>query len=378
MKKNKRTIVMILGASIFSSALFFNAVSERTEITPEQLCEDAANGILSDENIDITHPPTSSQIIAADPKGIKNAYDSFQSAAKYFSNRNDGIHRALIFPKGTYKIDNYTDSVRDKKLPPNQQIQSVRFSNSSNFRIVGCNAKINVKGDFHKTELLRFSNGMSLPQQNAIIPFMFSGCSSFGVYGVDQDGSSKGYGLELNGNVNLMSRDLSKRIIESGGHGIYTKGCHDYQFSNLNIHHFSTDGFVIGAGGSDKPNLKRCGNNYHYIIADTNGKINHVLSSNNARQGISVIQAVNLTVTDSIFSETGRTGLKGMEVNPKMPGFSPQAGVDIEPDFDITPVCVANCNLAQGRLYYLADKKTNNIAFNKCQFRDNIGRLEVR
>lgn len=341
--------------------LMMNKVHAFTELSNEEICEmPVKTTLIADEEfIDITKPSPESGIPAADKSGKKDSYHSFLAAAKYFSNSK--TKRVLILPQGTYKIDKYIGGAE-------KGIQSIVYENASHFKIISCNARITVKGDFTRTRGRELGSmpGRFSPIESAVIPFKFVNCHDFGLYGVGNKHS--GHGLELNGNVNLMSRDA--KTIEGGGHGIATAGSTNYEISNVYIHHFSGDGILIGSGVKLQPVIKRDGQ-YTKVQIDQNLKITNLKVSNNARQGITIGQARKVLISDSSFNNSGRTGL-GQTTNPNFPGYSPQAGMDIEPNHMSKPSCYLNCTSGVPRYLY-AEKATGDIRVINSKFIDNKG-----
>src|SRR5690606_19150514 len=109
--------------------------------------------------------------------------------------------------------------------------------------------------------------------------------------------------LEIRGQVDQMTR--AKNLTELGGHLLTFNRCSNVKVSDVYVHHAQTDGIYINNKSRDFT-------------------FNRVRSSNNARQGMSIIDLINGHFEDCLFSETGFTG-------GKYGGHSPQAGVDIEP-----------------------------------------------
>lgn len=350
------------------------ATDALSTMTPEELCRAQKVKALPKNAVDILS-------FGADPKGKRDSYDAFIKASQFLSNKNDSVHRVLVLPTGSYLLDRFADGtfktftkkiseakknnvvlpVEDTKLG-----NHIVFENASDFRIIGCDAVINVKGNFYRgsTDRIAVVSGEDYyyPERVSLTPFFFKKTKDFGVYGYSQKGK---YGLELNGNVDKMSRDLSRRQLEATGIGIITSYARNYTFSNLDIHHFSVDGLTIGSGGHAVH--KKIGDKtYTYALTDYNGTIQNVRSTNNGRQGMSVIAVRKLVVRDSIFSYTGRTGLNN-KVNLQFPGFSPQSGVDVEPNHSTTPREYAK------NKFILQDYLTQDIRFYDSRFENNVG-----
>jgi hypothetical protein len=99
-------------------------------------------------------------------------------------------------------------------------------------------------------------------------------------------------------------------------------------------HHFSADGITVG-GNSE--------------LSDQRFRIDNVTSINNARDGLSIIQARSGTISNSTFENNGRTGTYG--------NHPPAAGMAIEPE----------------RRPPQEDLYTGLITIDNCQFLENIG-----
>lgn len=153
---------------------------------------------------------------------------------------------------------------------------------------------------------------------HAVIPFLVVDSSNFSVEG-----------FEVNGNVQLTTRDPG--VVEGWSYGLHTANCHDYELRDLYIHHTGTDGILLG----------------HGTPADKNIIVQNVILANNARQGMSVLSVRGMSVKDSYFLDTGRTG-------GEYGNHAPSAGVDIEPEGE-------------------ADVQTGEIVFQNCEFSGNRG-----
>lgn len=316
-------------------------------------------------------------------------YDVIKSAADYISNQDFSRVFAkttkkltLVFPKGVYNINRY---YFDVKKSQNAKIKdemnfwaasNIVFKKASNFEIVGCDAVINIKGDFRRfadedtgeksrdgtAELYK-----SFARQ--IIPFAFLEDSHFSISG-----------FELNGNVSLMTKDtqvslpdgsvLPIRIFESKSHGITTSGCNDYEMSNLYIHHFAADGIYLGEGLVD-----RIINQAGLIVRDSvekDGSVSNVICANNARQGLSVGFSKNIKISDSWFLNTGDT-------EGRYGSHAPTAGIDVEPtagsETKVSFYIAQYQPLLQRTLTIekLGDNHTQNIQVDKCLFNNNQG-----
>jgi hypothetical protein len=212
----------------------------------------------------------------------------------------------IFFPAGMYKIGRYHDGKTGLK--------DIVFTNCNGLKITGQNAVISVFGNFYRP-ITRRGKKHVFSNVSAIIPFRFVGCNNLYIEGI-----------EINGNVNEMTRE--KGVNETGGHLLLFVNSTNVNLSNLKLHHAQTDGIMITGAKSE-----------NFIVKN-------VISSNNARQGMSIIKLRNGTFINCSFINTGITeGNYGRH--------APSAGVDIEPD--------------------RRDEIVRNIKFDSCLFENNAG-----
>lgn len=252
--------------------------------------------------------------------GIADDYSALKKAALYAS-QNPGTK--LLFPPGHYFINRkQTKSFKTQKID-NEHIYYYLNGN----KIGGCRAKISVKGDFHRAVALKRGE-YHYSDTSQIVPFFFVDSKNFVLQG-----------FELNGNVDKMTRD--DPLLEEWGDGVITVNSSDYEIRNMYIHHFSRDGLLLGIGFPT------------YSFADKNAKVTDVISSNNARQGMSIGQLRGGHFLRCTFQFTGQTGGK------YLPHY-PQAGVDIEPEFSVNSSPRTESN-------------TGDLVFDQCKFKYNRG-----
>ena len=254
------------------------------------------------------------QTLGATGDGETDDYEALHSVAVYAS-AHPGV--TLVFPEGTYRIARHivTDG------PGKNDVKNVIYEGLNDVHLVGCNAKIDLKGDFHRAADVMEGNFWR-SYSHWVAPFLISDSVNFSIEG-----------FEINGNVQLTTRDPG--VAEGNGYGVFVRRSSDYTLRHLDIHHIGTDGILLGGDS---------------FVADKNATVHDVACRNNARQGMSVIQVRGLTVTDSQFLDTGRTeGSYG----PHSPG----AGVDVEPN--TAPPTV--------------DVTTGEIVFEGCEFKRNLG-----
>lgn len=213
--------------------------------------------------------------------GITNDYQAFLKAVNTI-NKNKGGE--IFLPKGNYFIGEYNDGSTD--------YNKLTFIDNDGLKIYGNGAIISVQGAIDR-KVTRKSKGKLFSKIFAIEPLRIIRCKNVIIEG-----------LEINGNVNLMTRD--KGVVESGKHLILIRDCENIRLKDLTLHHSQTDGLYIG--GSSK------------IVFGTN-----IVSKNNARQGMSITGLIDGTFINCNFSNTGFTdGSYGHH--------GPSAGVDIEPN----------------------------------------------
>lgn len=145
-------------------------------------------------------------------------------------------------------------------------------------------------------------------------------------------------------------RDQHIGITGEFGMGIELRTCSNIRIINCNIKDCWGDGIYVGLGMS-------------------NVFIDNVLSNNNRRQGMSVIDVDGLFVTNSAFNNTN--------------GTAPQAGIDFEPNFAterIKNVLLSNVttkgNIGSGLLFALNNLNDAEVSVNVTNYtstQDNVG-----
>lgn len=245
--------------------------------------------------------------------GVTNDYGALQLAAEAVC-KSPGA--TLVFPKGTYLIDEYRITGGPNKNP----VQNIRYVGCSATTIRGINAKIEVKGDFRRTADYKDGNDKA-SYETSVIPFEMVNSFDFQITG-----------FELAGNIEKTTRDAG--VLGGIAAGILTTNCHGYSIEDVFVHGFSGDGILLGANSD---------------LADQQVRLVRVRSTHNARQGLGILQVRQAEIVDSVFSDNGRTGAYGSHV--------PAAGVTIEPI----------------RFPPKEDLYTGLITFNRCRFEENVG-----
>jgi polygalacturonase len=240
--------------------------------------------------------------------GVTDNYAALRAAAAAINAAGGGT---LYFPPGAYYVARY----RGDGLTP--QASNISYVNCTNLTIEGYGAKVMVNGNFD-----RASGG------NIVIPFNLYNCSNFTLEG-----------LEIAGDVDQERN--STDLVEAYAYGIATSQCSNYTIRDVYVHGFQTDGIYLGGSNS---------------IADRNATLINVVSSGNARQGLSIIQLYGGQFIGCTFEDTGLTNATATNVG----GYgwhNPGTGVDVEPN----------------RWGSTIDVNTGNLDFENCTFSNNLG-----
>jgi hypothetical protein len=234
--------------------------------------------------------------------GKHDDYAALLKVVDYVNSKGKG---EVYFPPGNYYIAAFHDGKND--------IRDLQFENCDGLYIHGPNAVISVNGNFKRT-VTKETNKHKFSNILAVKPLKINHCKNVSIKS-----------LEIDGNVNEMLRDTG--VVEVGGGLLTILESQNVTLSNLSLHHSQTDGLNIQ------------GNSTKNVIAKG------IVSSNNARQGMSIIGLTDGTFTDCKFINTGITeGTYGKH--------APAAGVDIEP---------------------IHKQPVNNIHFINCLFENNLG-----
>ncbi|MGA2133257.1 MAG: hypothetical protein ABSH50_13265 [Bryobacteraceae bacterium] len=245
--------------------------------------------------------------------GAADDYDAMRRAAEYICSHGG----TLVYPPGDYRIDRYILGGG----PAKNQTGNIEYRGCKSVAILGFGATIDIKGDFNRGADYR-AGGYTYSYTNAVTPFDMIDATDFRIEG-----------FEINGNVDKMTRDPN--VVESAAHGVRTSNCSRYILRKLHVHHCQTDGIYLGGSTA---------------AADRDAVVSEVVSTNNARQGLTVAQVRGGIVVDSVFRETGATG-------GRYGYHAPAAGVDVEPN--VSPPAV--------------DLRTGEILFVRDHFEENLG-----
>lgn len=146
-------------------------------------------------------------------------------------------------------------------------------------------------------------------------------------------------GFELDGNVDLTT--TVGGLAEPETYGVYILSCERVTVEDVWSHHFINDGAGIRDGGTSNPR-----------IASKYVTFKNVKSTYNGRQGLSLVQGRYCTFINCDFSWNGRNTIN----------FSPTAGVDIEPNRNVSTA-------APNQM----DVDTGECCFINCKFEENWG-----
>ncbi len=267
--------------------------------------------------------------------GKTDDYPALLKVVNYINSKGKG---EVYFPAGNYYIAEFHNG--------NNNIQDLQFKNCDGLDIHGSNATISVNGSFNRSFTVQ-KGKFKHSNITAVIPLKINNCKNVTIEN-----------LELNGNVDKMTRD--EGVVEDGGHLLVIIESQNVNLVNLFVHHAQTDGiFIVGSTTKN-------------IIAEK------VTSSNNARQGMSIIELTDATFTNCKFINTGNTG-------GNYGRHAPSAGVDIEPDHKTQLIknihflsCLFENNLGS-QFVCSFPTTTQDIFFNNCTFNsaNNSSRFSI-
>lgn len=244
--------------------------------------------------------------------GKTNDYWAFLKAVEDINKQ--GGHCVLIVPSGNYIINVHNTAT--------EKYKDFEFDSCTDISIIGSSAIINVEGNYHRSAdyITGTKKNISRSRTYSIIAFSFINCNNVFLSG-----------FEVNGNSDKVTRD--PQVVESPAHLVRIWESNNVTVRDMYLHHGTTDGICIGG-------IKKF---------STNLKFYNVISSSNARQGMSIVNARNALFEKCEFINTGC-------FNGKYGHHNPAAGVDIEPI-----------------RHTINGLKTGNIKFVDCRFENNVG-----
>ena len=285
-------------------------------------------------------PDQAPSSVPQNPNDLKNgappAPDQPASSNRPNSPNRPAARAKSLTPDTDANIEeaNLSDADISKTQESNPEVTDLEFKNCDGLRIYGDQATIAVKGNIIR-EVTRINERHTFSSIMAITPIKLSNCKNVVVEG-----------LTLDGNVDQMRKD--PKVNESGGHLLFINKSENVQLKNLYIHHAQTDGIYIRNFSKD-------------VTAD------NVVSSNNARQGMSIIQLERGVFNNCKFINTGITeGPYGRH--------APSGGVDIEPNRQteqVLDIQFNNCLFANNRgpqFIVSHPGTTNHVVLRSCKF----------
>jgi hypothetical protein len=254
--------------------------------------------------------PAGTDVVAAfgfAPDGRTDNYGAFRRWIAHVNRVGGGNY---LFPAGEYYVGRHIGMPGIANAP-------IRGVNG--FHVYGYGARLRLNGAFRRS-------ARSSADNSTFTPFMIERSRNLSIRGFDIDGG-----------VREMRRD--PEAAEVYAYLIALHGCDGVVLEDLHLHHCQTDAVTLwaaDAGPGRRAPICR------------NVALRGVKCVNNARGGLSIIQANGVACTQCSFNENGSgTGPYG--------GHAPQFGVTVEPDYQLPDV----------------DGLTGNIEFRECEFLDN-------
>jgi hypothetical protein len=279
--------------------------------------------------------------------GSTNDTDAFAAACTYLNAQGGG---KLIIPQGTYIVGKQTLSgafgLGGSYIPAS----IISFSN--------CTKPVVVEGN---GSILKVASGLRFGSFNPVtgaayfpvLPFYNSDyVAGVGiVVKFNQCQSAIIRDLEIDGNIqNLVLGglwgDTGRQI---AAYGVWTYASNNFLAENIYTHHHALDGVVVGYTG-----LTEISPQYPHTLIN-------VVSSYNARQGLSWVGGTQLTALNCVFSNTGQSTFTS----------SPSAGLDIEAE---SSVCrnglFINCEMQNnsGPAMVADSGDSADVVFIRCKF----------
>jgi hypothetical protein len=242
--------------------------------------------------------------------GTTDNYVALKAAADYITAAGGGT---LYFPPGDYYIDRFVTA-------SNGVVDPMQFSGCTGLALLGYGAKITTKGNYNRDAVTTRSLSV----------LVLTNCKNVTIEG-----------FEIDGQLNLTT--TSAAYAEPISYGVYLLSCINVTLKNLDIHHVMTDGVYMRDDGIQTNPRVAC-----KYITGTN-----VSSTYCGRQGMSIVQARWVTFIDSNFSYTFRDSVVG---------FSPSAGVDIEPNRSTATPSPNQMDVDTGQCTFIG-----------CRFEENAG-----
>lgn len=241
--------------------------------------------------------------------GTTDNYVALKAAADYMTAAGGGT---LYFPPGDYYIDRFV-------TVSNGVVDPLQFNNCNGLALLGYGAKISNKGDYYRD--VASTRGLS--------GLVVRNCRNVLIAG-----------FELDGNVDQTT--TAGGLAEPATYGVYILSCERVSVEDVWSHHFINDGAGIRDDGVQT----------NPRIASKYVTFNNVKCTYNGRQGLSLVQGRYCTFTNCDFSFNGRTTIS----------FSPSAGVDIEPNRNVSTPAPNQMDVDTGECHFI-----------NCLFSENQG-----
>ncbi|WP_345249905.1 glycosyl hydrolase family 28-related protein [Pigmentiphaga soli] len=239
---------------------------------------------------DSNDKPISVKDYGAKGDGVTDDYASIKEAVRKINEQKGGT---LIFPKGTY----YIGAIKDLRDP--SQDWDITFSECRGLTIDLQGSSIVVRGNFRRSADVKAARGY-VSFKNTVIPIKLVNCQDCHL----RNGT-------LLGGVGELTRDSG--VVEGPCHGVMINGGADIYISDLTVRDFAADGVYIAPSPSAQGKKA------------TRIRLDRVTSTNNARQGMSIVGGIGIRADGCYFGLTGI--VKGAYGN-----HPPSAGVDVEPN----------------------------------------------
>ncbi len=247
--------------------------------------------------------------------------DDYEAVTRAVEEINRLKGGTLIFHKGVYTVKGH--KIAASNQVPENDIKNFVFKDCSCLTIEGGGAVLDIDGNWSRVADYEQA-GFTYSLHNSV-GMEFENCKDVNIKNLELDGNS--------------DQTLKEATAEGKSHGLIISGCNNVTIQNSYIHHFQADGLYLNS----RIDVNRYIQSRYLNIKDSN-------FTNNARNGVSIIQARDVNFTNCLFSQSGKTGLYG--------GHSPQAGVNVEPNYWVQTGVNDN---------------TGDLFFKNCTFSDNTG-----
>jgi len=268
----------------------------------------------------VTGAPVNVLDYGADPTGVANSTEAFQAASAFIQAQDGG---KLIVPAGTYTVGAQTFAGATGLGYSYLGSRVINIRNCANPVVI----------EFQGAKL-KLASGLKFGSYNPVtgavynppsMPFTDADyAADVGVFIDIEDNQNVSIvgSCELDGNIQNIALGGTWGDVgyQCTGYGVFAYGNLILNIENVYTHHHALDGVVIGWTG---------------LTAQDSAKpttLSNVVSEYNARQGISIVGGIGITVNDSKFNFTGRSTFSS----------GPAAGIDIEAENSVNRRIVLN------------------------------------